>query len=1049
MSAPSTSGGPSAYTLTSVKSTENINHNDDDAADPDEAEGSGGVATTAMPPAAWFEEASSSADSILSRAISFVSSLRHFEDPEVEVAYLDFCQFRSLALHSVGSLILGLVISVFFTFTLPHWEKRRWAIVIPNLITGGLFFLLSAFCFICWRQGWFTRGYQTERVLVIMYALWLTALSLETSNYVRYYPDDAGATIRKYATQVDALGHAVDMQAFASFTVISTLRPRFFPYVVALMSFPFVLIPIVRWTFIADAPFPEYLPIFLIFATCLTLLYGGDEVASRGRFKDNARLQDAMRRVETSKNDVNNLMLAMISEVVLLRLVAGGVVADAQEATVIFSDVAGFTSWSSQTAPLRVIKMLCEMYRHFDSQLEAHNMEKVTTIGDAYWAACGIPTPQSDHARYATLFAVEMARGAQRLRKRFGITGIRVGVATGVVLGGVIGREEVSYQLFGEVNEHAGRMEQLAPLNGVLVSRATADAIGFDDTVIIFNVSARAPDAFEVLVTAVAKGSSSGPSVLSQRSAASSHGGGDHPSRGGDAMAARRKVLKVAESAVIDFSELRQRYGAMTRFGSFVEADIEKSFASGRKAEYVVKATRCAVCWVMWNVMAFGYAASRLRYSSEATWATAYTVMTALCAILAVAVYAASSHVHWIVHAVHHVAQANVHNWFIVFGPDLFAYTGDVRYACASSVMFLALTGFPLGVPELSAWLVGWGAIVTPAMVALVIRYGPGGVDPPLLGIFFALTAAVLIMSSLSSAGLQRNQCLDRCVTTVASDAVGREHAVVTLLLSRAMPSFVLPELSEWLARGRKGFIAHQFATVAVMFIKIKPREPPNSETDAHGARGVVQNVGDILNYLTTMSDAVQESMSRVQRLGLGVVVRLKVLGDMHLLAAGLDSHLETVVRPECLVSRLILIAWHLPIGPAQDTVGAVTAGIHCGPVAGGVIGDERLIYDIFGDTVNTASRVMATSCAPGIYLSGAACQTLLPTAATHVAPPRLETSTVAFSAPASLDALGSVAVTVKIPGEPRQAKGKGEMTVYAVDSVMQQLGGSGIVGRP
>ena len=1008
---------------------------------------------TTAPIRPWFEDdpAPPLTDSLLGthRLRAFVSALQRFDDPDVERAYLDFSQMPNLSLCSAFSFVLGFLDVVFFTFELPHWEKRRWVIVIPNVITGGMLFLASGFFFVCWRKTWFTRGYHTERAIVAIYLLWCTATSLQTTNYARYYPEDAGATIRTYSSTREALTYATDMQAFASFTAVCVHRPRFLPYVAALMLYPFLLMPIVRWGFMPDAPFPEWLPMFVCFALGLALLFAADEVATRQRFKDNAKLKDAVHRVEVAKHDVNNLMLAMISETVLRRLVAGESVMDAVEASVVFSDVVRFTAWSSHTSPMRVIKMLCEMYRHFDSHLEAHNMEKVTTIGDAYWAACGIPTPQSDHALFATLFAVEMARGAQRLRKRFGITGIRVGVATGVVLGGVIGREEVSYQLFGEVNEHAERMEQLAPLNGVLVSRATADAIGFDDTVIIFNVSARAPDAFEVLVTAVAKGSSSGPSVLSQRSAASSHGGGDHPSRGGDAMAARRKVLKVAESAVIDFSELRQRYGAMTRFGSFVEADIEKSFASGRKAEYVVKATRCAVCWVMWNVMAFGYAASRLRYPSEATWATAYTVMTALCAILAVAVYAASSHVHWIVHAVHHVAQANVHNWFIVFGPDLFAYTGDVRYACASSVMFLALTGFPLGVPELSAWLVGWGAIVTPAMVALVIRYGPGGVDPPLLGIFFALTAAVLIMSSLSSAGLQRNQCLDRCVTTVASDAVGREHAVVTLLLSRAMPSFVLPELSEWLARGRKGFIAHQFATVAVMFIKIKPREPPNSETDAHGARGVVQNVGDILNYLTTMSDAVQESMSRVQRLGLGVVVRLKVLGDMHLLAAGLDSHLETVVRPECLVSRLILIAWHLPIGPAQDTVGAVTAGIHCGPVAGGVIGDERLIYDIFGDTVNTASRVMATSCAPGIYLSGAACQTLLPTAATHVAPPRLETSTVAFSAPASLDALGSVAVTVKIPGEPRQAKGKGEMTVYAVGSVMQQLGGSGIVGRP
>ena len=940
---------------------------------------------TTAPIRPWFEDdpAPPLTDSLLGthRLRAFVSALQRFDDPDVERAYLDFSQMPNLSLCSAFSFVLGFIDVVFFTFVLPHWEKRRWVIVIPNVITGGMLFLASGFFFVCWRKTWFTRGYHTERAIVAIYLLWCTATSLQTTNYARYYPEDAGATIRTYSSTREALTYATDMQAFASFTAVCVHRPRFLPYVAALMLYPFLLMPIVRWGFMPDAPFPEWLPMFVCFALGLALLFAADEVATRQRFKDNAKLKDAVHRVEVAKHDVNNLMLAMISETVLRRLVAGESVMDAVEASVVFSDVVRFTAWSSHTSPMRVIKMLCEMYRHFDSHLEAHNMEKVTTIGDAYWAACGIPTPQSDHALFATLFAVEMARGAQRLRKRFGITGIRVGVATGVVLGGVIGREEVSYQLFGEVNEHAERMEQLAPLNGVLVSRATAELLGSHDPRITLAPSTRVPDAFEVVSNDARESSSDTTSTGSSTRR--------HVPRS-PTLASRRRLLKAPEPVLLDFEQLRQRFGVMRFSGAFADRDVERTFSAGRKAEYVVKASRCALCWVMWNVMAFGYAASRLRYSSEATWATAYTVMTALCAILAVAVYAASSHVHWIVHAVHHVAQANVHNWFIVFGPDLFAYTGDVRFSCGFTVMFLCATGFPHGPPRLAPWVFGWVTLVVPAMVAYVVRYGPSGVDIPLIGVFFVITAMLLLLSTFSSVRLQRGQCLDGCVTAVARDVVDEEHKVLTALLSRAMPPFVVAELSTWLANGRRGFISHQFKNVAVVFLKIGAKYSvvhDGAEPGGHGntladPANLSDDILEVQRRLTHMADTVRSQVAAVS----GVmsptttgVVQLKVLGDVHLLAAGLGA-VSTHVATAEHVTELVAVAWFTALAAAQSgEVPSVTAGIHCGPVAGGVIGDERLIYDIFGDTVNTASRVMTTSSAPGIYLSGAAFRSLYP----------------------------------------------------------------------
>lgn len=132
------------------------------------------------------------------------------------------------------------------------------------------------------------------------------------------------------------------------------------------------------------------------------------------------------------------------------------------EATILFSDICGFTEISSQASPMDVCNMLDELYHQFDTLLETSfpNLYKVETIGDAYMLVGNVTTPCERHADLVLEFAIGMHRAAKRV---IGPTGqplqIRVGVHTGAVVSGVVGKKMPRFCLFGDAVNTASRME--------------------------------------------------------------------------------------------------------------------------------------------------------------------------------------------------------------------------------------------------------------------------------------------------------------------------------------------------------------------------------------------------------------------------------------------------------------------------------------------------------------------------------------------------------------------------------------------------------------
>jgi adenylate cyclase len=147
-------------------------------------------------------------------------------------------------------------------------------------------------------------------------------------------------------------------------------------------------------------------------------------------------------------------------------------------ASILFADVVDFTPWSERLAPADVVGYLDHLFSHFDDLAERYGLEKIKTIGDCYMVAAGVPTPRPDHARALALMALDMLE-AMRSDDEVGHLGLelRVGINSGPVVAGVIGRKRFLYDLWGDAVNTASRMESHGTPGRIQITRATYELL--------------------------------------------------------------------------------------------------------------------------------------------------------------------------------------------------------------------------------------------------------------------------------------------------------------------------------------------------------------------------------------------------------------------------------------------------------------------------------------------------------------------------------------------------------------------------------------------
>ncbi|MCV7036976.1 adenylate/guanylate cyclase domain-containing protein [Mycobacterium heckeshornense] len=130
------------------------------------------------------------------------------------------------------------------------------------------------------------------------------------------------------------------------------------------------------------------------------------------------------------------------------------------EASVLFADIAGFTQRASGIDPARLIEFLDRLYTEFDTLVDKHGLEKIKVSGDSYMVVSGVPWPRHDHLHALAELALDMADAAAELKDPDGhAIPLRIGLATGPVVAGVVGSRRFFYDVWGDAVNVASRME--------------------------------------------------------------------------------------------------------------------------------------------------------------------------------------------------------------------------------------------------------------------------------------------------------------------------------------------------------------------------------------------------------------------------------------------------------------------------------------------------------------------------------------------------------------------------------------------------------------
>ncbi|MFB6345730.1 MAG: adenylate/guanylate cyclase domain-containing protein [bacterium] len=281
-------------------------------------------------------------------------------------------------------------------------------------------------------------------------------------------------------------------------------QPLYVFPVVVLLGFRFSLLERTGWMALGVVgmflgyfgPHPEYfksegillLPILLVF-TAFYYIMGSQLVSNlyKSSFQQNRELEEERHRSE-------RLLLNIFPEQVADRLKGNErkIAQSYEEATVVFADIVNFTPLANNLPADRVVSLLDEIFGSFDDIVDQYDVEKIKTIGDEYFVVGGIPDPSDDHAPTMANLALDLQSEITNHAREDGSPfQLRVGMHTGALVAGVIGKKKYVYDVWGDTVNVGSRMESNGVPGKIQLTPATRDAIVEQDEHSNFNFEPR------------------------------------------------------------------------------------------------------------------------------------------------------------------------------------------------------------------------------------------------------------------------------------------------------------------------------------------------------------------------------------------------------------------------------------------------------------------------------------------------------------------------------------------------------------------------------
>jgi adenylate cyclase len=192
--------------------------------------------------------------------------------------------------------------------------------------------------------------------------------------------------------------------------------------------------------------------------------------------------------MEKNSNNSEKLLHNILPAVIAQRLQNGEeMIAETfPEVTVLFADIVGFTELATHLGPHEIVSMLNDIFGRFDELVEEYRLEKIKMIGDCYMVVGGVPERSATHCQQVAGFALAALKSLNEYAAGFSRPlQIRIGMHTGTVVAGIVGKRKFSYDLWGDVVNVASRYESTSVPNRIHVSDSVrvrlADDFAFED----------------------------------------------------------------------------------------------------------------------------------------------------------------------------------------------------------------------------------------------------------------------------------------------------------------------------------------------------------------------------------------------------------------------------------------------------------------------------------------------------------------------------------------------------------------------------------------
>jgi class 3 adenylate cyclase len=373
--------------------------------------------------------------------------------------FLEYRAWQRRFLHQRLHLVLSLAILAYLTFIL--FTLSRQGNGLPEQAKGWLMMagIIEAGLWLClWihRSRW---GYQHPAV-IFLGTSWLITLVEQIWASLNGF-----ALPGLYSWTLTFLVQATLVPVRWRLHVISQLGV--FAYYYGVNTWLSLRVPT---DLVADGRQGLYLIWFCLFCSGSVYLY---ERLQRSEFF-------ARRELEIERNRSERLLLNILPEAVAQKLKQDQrtIAESFAEASVLFADVVGFTELSSGIPPRELVELLNQIFSQFDALAEKHQLEKIKTIGDSYMVVGGLPIERSDHLMAIANMALDMQQAiAQVITPSGKPLQIRIGINTGPVVAGVIGRKKFIYDLWGDTVNVASRMESQGIAGGIQVTEAVYEQL--------------------------------------------------------------------------------------------------------------------------------------------------------------------------------------------------------------------------------------------------------------------------------------------------------------------------------------------------------------------------------------------------------------------------------------------------------------------------------------------------------------------------------------------------------------------------------------------